>query len=315
MDPIDTLVRLSEGQHGLVTLRQAREVAGMDRRAARRLADSPHWQPVTDEVLRRRGAPTTTAQHLCAAVLDAGPGAVLSHLPAGWWWGLRGCSNDPAHVCRTSRSSRTGRLAVVHTVRVLPEEWVTVLDGIPVVRPELLALQLFAVAKEERAERLVETLWSMRLLSGASLQRFLDELGRSGRNGTAGLRRYLEPRGPSYVPTASGLEARVVQILREAGIELRPQVDSGGGHWTGRVDFRHAEVPFVLEVQSERYHRALIDAEADARRLAALRADGFVVAEVTDVDVWTRPRHVVETVRAGIQAARRLAAQRVSFGG
>lgn len=301
----DPILALAERQHGLVTRRQLRQL-GMDRRSVRRLEFGPGWAALSDEVLRRSGSARTQAQRLLAGVLDAGPGAFLSHLSGGSWWGL-GCRRFPTSVVRTSRSSRGSELAEVHTVRALPEQWTTVLDGIPVVRPELLALHLFAVCSDERAERLVETLWSMRLLSGASIARFLAELGRSGRNGTAGLRRYLDRRGPGYVPSASGVEARVRQILRDAGIELRAQVDSGGEAWTGRVDFRHAVVRFILEVQSERYHGALVDREADRRRIAQLRADGFVVAEVTDSQVWTRPWEVVETVRSGLGAATRLA--------
>ena len=302
----DPILELAERQHGLVARRQLRAL-GMDRRSVRRLEFGPGWAALSDEVLRRSGSPDSHAQRLLASVLDAGPGAFLSHLPAGSWWGIGGCFRYPAHVVRTSRSNRCTELAELHIVRELPAHWTTVLEGVPVVRPELLALHLFAVCSEERAERLVETLWSMRLLSGASIERFLSELGRSGRNGTAGLRRYLEPRGPGYVPSATGVEARVRQILRDAGIELRAQVDSGGENWTGRVDFRHEHVRFILEVQSERYHGALVDREADRRRIAQLRADGFVVGEVTDTQVWTKPWEVVDTARAGIGAAARLA--------
>ena len=302
----DPILALAERQHGLITRRQLRHL-GMDRRSVRRLEFGPGWTALSDEVLRRTGSAESDAQRLLAAVLDAGPGAYLSHLPAGSWWGLAGCFRFPAHVVRTSRSRRCTELAELHVVRALPERWTTVLDGVPIVRPELLALHLFAVCSEERAVRLVETLWSMRLLSGASIEQFLTELGRSGRNGTAGMRRYLEERGPGYVPTASGVEARVQRILRDVGIELRPQVDSGGESWTGRVDFRHAVVRFILEVQSERYHSALVDREADRRRIKRLRADGFVVAEVSDTQVWTQPWTVVEAVRAGLAAATRLA--------
>src|SRR5690606_28594970 len=151
------------------------------------------------------------------AVLDVGAGAVLSHLSAGAFWGLKGCSIEPHHVTRTSRSSRTSAIAVVHTVRVLPPEWTTTLDGVPIVRPELLAMQLYQLCRDERAERLVDSLWSMRLLSGRSLRAFLDALGRRGRNGTAGLRRYLDERGDDHTPPASTLESRFMQLLREEG--------------------------------------------------------------------------------------------------
>lgn len=304
----DPLLELAEQQHGLLARFQLRSISTSRQALHDRLHSSSNWEQLTDHVFRRTGAPRTRAQSTLAAVLDSGEGAALSHESAARWWGSAGCSLRPFHVVRTSRSTRGSTLAVVHTVRRLPPEWVTSLEGVPIVRPELLALQLFAVCSEGRAERLVENLWSMRLLSGASLQRFLDDLGRRGRNGTAGLRRYLEPRGPNYTPAASGVESRAIQLLRESGIEMRRQVDSGGDQWTGRVDLRHPTLPLVVEVQSERYHSALVDREADLRRIQALEQDGFVVVELTDDQVWTRPQEVLAAVRRGIAAAQKQAA-------
>jgi hypothetical protein len=63
-------------------------------------------------------------------------------------------------------------------------------------------------------------------------------------------------------------------------------------------------VPFILEVQSERFHSSLLDQQADRERIARLTAAGFVVATVTDVDVGHRPRLVVTTVQAGRLQAR-----------
>ena len=296
------LLELAEQQHGLITRRQASEL-GSTRQAISQRLSTDKWEVVTDAVVRRRGSPDTSAQRAMAAVLDGGPGAVLSHLSAASWWGLEGCSLTPHHVTRVSRSTRYSELAEVHVVRLLPAQWVTELDRVPIVRPELLALQLFAVCREERAERLVETLWSKRLLSGRSISDFLRQLGRRGRNGTAGLRRYLEIRGDDYVPPTTGLESRTMQLLGEVGIELRRQVDSGGSEWTGRVDFRHPLVPLIVEVQSERHHSALVDRLADRRRLAALRSAGFVVVEVSDTQVWSRPWEVIEAVRRGFLEA------------
>jgi hypothetical protein len=106
--------------------------------------------------------------------------------------------------------------------------------------------------------------------------------------------------------TPSGLEARVDQILRESGQRpLRRQVDAGDDHgWIGRVDFADDEVPFLLEVQSERFHKSLVDARSDEDRLARLEAAGFEVATVTDIDVWHRAWRVVQTVRDGRLKAR-----------
>lgn len=255
-------------------------------------------------MVRRRGSPRTEAQRLTAAVLDAGTGAALSYTTAARWWGLRGCPSRPVHVVRTRSSRRRSELAVVHRVRSLPAAWTTVLDGVPICRPELVALQLFAVHRSDRASRLTDSLWAMRLLSGPSLQRFLDEHGASGRNGTAGLRAYLADRGRDYVPPASGLESRANEIFAEAGLYLRRQVDSGSDTaWTGRVDFRHVVLPVIVEIQSERFHSALCDREADRVRIARLDAAGYEVVEVTDVEVWTRPRVAVERVAAAVRRA------------
>jgi len=296
-------IRGAEQQHGVVARFQLRR-AGLPPHVARYLLPAKEWEQVTSEVFRRRGSPRTEAQRLVVAVLDSGPGAALSHLPAARWWGLTGCSARPAHVVRTSASRRRSELAVLHRVSALPTEWLTRLDDVPICRPELVAMQLFAVCSVERAARLTDSLWSMRLLSGPSIERFLDHYGARGRNGIAGLREYLAERGPGYVPPASGLEGRAMRLFDDAGIAMRRQVDSGGdARWTGRVDFRHVELPVIVEIQSERYHAALCDRVADAARLEALRRAGYEVVELTDVDVWSRPRECVERVRAAMRRA------------
>lgn len=296
--------RIAAGQHGLLTRRQLR-TAGLGRSTVRNLVDSGRWHEVTDEVLRLDGAPRTSVQRLLCGVLDTGGPAWLSHLSAASHWGLSGCPSDPVHAVRTGSSRRRTDLAVVHQVRALPSQWTTVLDGVPVVRPELLALHLFAHCSEGRAERLVERLWADRLLSGPSLRRFLAQLGARGRNGTAGLRRYLDERGPGYIPAATGVESRTVQILRDAGIEVRRQVDVGDEvQWTGRVDLVVEGMRVVIEVQSERHHSALTDVVSDAARIAALEAGGWIVVPIEDVLIWTQPGEVVRRVEAAIRAAR-----------
>lgn len=303
--PTEDVARtLAASHHGVVARRQLRE-AGCSERGIRRLFDHPRWEVVTDQVIRLVGAPASEQMQLVAAVLDAGPDAFVSHLSAGNRFGLTGCALRPFTVVRLSSSTRTTALATVHRVRRLPPRWLTELDAIPIVRPELLAMQLFAVCRFERAERLVERLWADRLLSGGSLAQLLDDYGARGRNGTDGLRRYVKERGPGYTPAASGVESRALQIFRDAGLDFRRQVDSGGATWTGRVDFLHASLPQVVEVQSERHHTALTDRRADAERRAALVAAGFGVLELTDTLIWTDPAEVLRRVTAALEVTRR----------
>jgi very-short-patch-repair endonuclease len=251
-------------------------------------------------VFRRVGSPRGDSQDVTAAVLDSGEGAFLSHEPAAAWWGHPGCRLLPPQVTTDRPSSRRSALAGVHRVRAVDRRWVTTLHGVPVARPELTVLQLFATMPYARAERIADALWSRRLFSGRSLGLALDELAARGRNGVAGLRRYSEARGDGYVPPASGLESRFAQLMAREGIPFRRQVDLGGEDWTGRVDFRHERLPLVVEIQSALHHEALVDRVADATRVATLHHDGFRVVEILDSELWNSPDRVVARVRAAL---------------
>jgi very-short-patch-repair endonuclease len=62
------------------------------------------------------------------------------------------------------------------------------------------------------------------------------------------------------------------------------------------VDFLHVDLPLVVEVQSERYHTALLDRAHDAERRARLARGGFQVVEVWDAAIWHDRRAVVRSV-------------------
>lgn len=300
----EAAIRLAERHHGVVSIRHLRD-AGASRSDIQALRDSRHWECVAPWVLRRVGSAPTELQGLTVAVLDDGTGSVVSHTSAARLWGVRGCSLVPVHVVTTVSSRYQSSSVRRHRVRRLPDEWRAELDGIPVARPELTALHLFASFRYAKAERLVDSLWSMRLLSISSIARFVVDMGRMGRNGTAGVRRYLDDRPQGERPPESGLESRTIQVLRTAGVALERQVDVGSeDRWTGRVDMRVVGTKVVVEVQSRRHHTALSDVVADRARRAALEAAGFTVVEVWDEEVWTRPDVVVDRVRRAVTAAR-----------
>lgn len=155
---------------------------------------------------------------------------------------------------------------------------------------------------EVRAERVVDRMWANGLLSGASITALVAQLGERGRNGTAALRRYLEPRGADFVPPATGLESRLNEILQEMGLEVRRQVDLGDEvAWGGRVDFLIAGTNVVVEAQSQRFHASLADRGADRVRRDRLEAAGFVVVEVWDSAVFAQPNEVRKVIRNALQ--------------
>lgn len=312
----DTALRdIAAIQHGAVSVEQAAG-AGFGARTRQRLVDGQRWRRSGNRVLVLRGTPTTQGQVASIAVLSAGPGAALSGPSAAAWWGIPGNLLEPLQVLRTrDRSVRSPVRAAAHEPKLLPRHHILTLDAVPTVIPARALIEVAGSRRGgaqlewwvRRMERMVDTAWSLRLVSGASLHQTFEELAERGRSGIAVMRLVLSDRGRDYVPPASGLESRVVQILERAGEPpLRRQIDTGDGRWIGRVDFRDARLPFILEVQSERFHASLIDRQLDGERLSRVRAAGFVVREVTDVDVWQRPQHIVDVVREGRALARAL---------
>jgi hypothetical protein len=299
------LRRVAEKQHSVIAWRQARDL-GASRAALLRRLRSPDWDAPTPRVLRLVGSVRTPGQQVMTAVLDGGPDARLSHITAAAWWGIGGFGFGNLHVMRPRGGTRQpSSFAVVHEVLDIAPHHCTVLDGVPVLRPEVVIFQLCGMVHPKRAERALDTGWSMRLYDGATLLRTHDELRDRGRAGTVLLRKLLNVRGKDYIPPASGLEGRVIDIISRSGDRpLRRQVDSGGETWTGRVDLRDEELPFILEVQSDRFHTALVDEAGDAARIAKLESEGFVVEQVTDAQAWHRPHEVVAAVRRGRMTAR-----------
>ncbi len=299
------LARQAERQHGLITLRQ-REALGLSEDQWRHRLRRRDWVPVTDRVARRAGAPETDAQRAMAAVLDVAPSSYLSHASGAATWGVPGWRVHPAEVIVLRERRTPSPLATVHHPRHLPDPFAAVVDGMPVVRPALVLLQLAPRVGLERLGRMLDDMWSRRLLSGPSVRAELAPLLHRGRPGVRALRAVLDERGPAYVPPASNLEARLNRIVREAGMpEMRRQVDLGGTErWSGRVDFLAPDLPLVIEVDSERYHSALSDQVADAARQRSLEAAGFRVVRVAEHDIWHDRARAVDIVRASRRAAR-----------
>ena len=301
----DDLCALAERQHGLVARRQA-DALGLSRRAWLRRQQGGGWETLTPRVARRTGSPASVSQQALAGVLDAGPSTFVSHESGAAVWGAPGYRIEPTQVISTRGRGVRSPLVTVHLPRHLPDAFAAELDGVPVVRPALVLLQLAPRVHPARLARLLDWMWSRRLLSGPSVRAELEPVMHRGRAGTAALRDLLDSLPADYVPAASGLESRFASIVADHDLPaMRRQVDLGDGErWCGRVDFLARDLPLVVEVDSDRYHQALTDREADRRRQERLDAAGFVVARVDELQVWHRPGEVVERVRAAAWEAR-----------
>jgi very-short-patch-repair endonuclease len=314
----DLLLRqLAATQHGLVAVSQSEDL-GLDRDDRRWLIDGRRWDRPTPRVLRLIGTPATIAQKAMLAVLDAGSGGALASTSAGAWCGIPGNLLEPFEVHRArGHVKRPHRSARRHESVFLPEHHVVVLDNVPTVVPARALFEIAGTRRRgaeipawvDRMARMVDAAWSLRIVNGDTLHNMLDDLAQRGRPGIRVMRQVLAERPRDYVAPASGLESRLMQILERSGHPpMRRQVDVGNAAgWIGRVDFRAEDVPLIVEVQSERFHASRIDEQLDATRIDRLEQAGFVVVEVTDVEVWHRPEVVLARIAEGRRMARKAA--------
>jgi very-short-patch-repair endonuclease len=304
MNKMHELRRIAEQQHGVVSRAQCRQ-AGVDHLALRHSLARGDWERVTPRVLRLVGAPRTEHSTLLAAVLDAGKRAVASCRSAAALWRLPGFELGELDVSRPHDGDYHRRsLGVLHATRSLPPHHVTAVDGIPVTTPARTIFDLAGLVHPHRTERALDNAVSGSPGLLRALHRMLPELAERGRPGITLMRELLASRPEGFVAPASGLEARLVRILDEAGIATRRQVDLGGEDWIGRVDLLVVGTNVVIEADSARFHTSLLDRERDARRDDELRVEGFEPLRVSEEDIWHAPQEVLRRVLVECSRAR-----------
>ena len=302
---LSSIYEIASTQHGLITRAQLRE-RGFDRRRVARWVTSGQLESIHVNVLAVGGSKPTPHREILAATLETGHDASASHTTAAALWGLAGYRLTPIHVVvrRLSRHHH-GLSWRVHqfTGRVSRHRrWI---DSIPVTSPALTMLHLASMVSERRLARAVDNAWSLGLLTGRDLFDLDRQLAQRGRDGLVALRRVALERGEDWIPPQSNIESRFMDIFRPGGgLDFRRQAHVRGEDWAARVDFVHESTRTVVEVQSERYHTALTDVEADRLRRARLEALGYAVVEVWDNELFHEPALVVARVlRAAHRAA------------
>jgi hypothetical protein len=123
-----------------------------------------------------------------AAVLSSGPRAVLSHRSAAALWGLRGYSERRVEVT-TPHKSTSSKLVQRHQSPV-PEDEITVEDGIPVTTVPRTIFDLAAVESTEVIQNLLREAEFRHLWDRLSLRDLVEHY--PGKRGVRAVRTALE---------------------------------------------------------------------------------------------------------------------------
>jgi len=284
--PFATAARIAHDHHGRITRAQLLD-AGIDaKRVERWLADG-RLRRVHIGVYAVGHRALSIEGRLAAALLYAGPGAMLSHATAAWWWGLWEAAPSRIHVSAPGRRRSVPGLAV-HGRRRLERVWHRRLS-VTTVAQTLLDLAIDAAPMALR-----------RALAEAEYRRLvkLDAVAAVARRGVAGsaaLNTAVTSHRPELALTRSRLEERFLALCEAEAIPI-PQVNATVCGL--EVDALWEEQKLAVELDSRTWHISTLQFEEDHRRDRALRRGGYLPLRITAAQWREGIEEVDECLRA-----------------
>jgi predicted transcriptional regulator of viral defense system len=281
------IAALAARQHGLVARAQLIAL-GLGHRAIDHRVACGRLHVVHHGVYAVGHRRLTRQGHWMAAVLAAGPEAVLCRRAAAALWDLRRSAQTRIEVSTPHRRRHRPGIEV-HRVRLQPDE-MTVIDGIPVTTVARTLLDLAAVLPRPQLERAIERAEALRLAERVSLDALLRR--RRGHRGTAALRETLE-KDVHPALTRSELEDRFLNFLGAHDLP-RPEVNTLVEGL--EVDFLWRAQGLVVEVDGRETHGTRAAFERDRERDRILQAHGWRVVRIT----WRQLHEAPDAVAADL---------------
>jgi hypothetical protein len=228
----------------------------------------------------------TTESELTAAVLYAGPGAMLSHATAAWWVGLADSRPYMIDVSTPRRCLSVPGIRV-HQRHPRARIWQRGVAVTP------FAQTILDYAAKAPLSKLRLALARADFEDGLDLAAIEAEL-RRGRHGVAKLREALARHQPALARTHSGLEVMLFELCEENHVPL-PEINGRIMGW--EVDALWREQRVAVELDGPGNHRSPAQIRRDRRKEHELRAAAFVVLRYSDEQIEQSPRAVVAELR------------------
>lgn len=317
----DLIMAVAARQHAAFHRTQALH-AGLTRGQMRSRRTRGRWIARSRDVFVIAGSPDSFEQRVWVALLEAGPGAAVSHRTAARLRGVPGYERcTDIDILRPEHGDHSALHGNLHRTSNLPAEHVSEVNGFPCTT---LARTLFDLAslsstkRLRRAQPFVHEKRVARALDNALTRLGLDiddmallvaTHGKRGRDGTTLMRTLVNERSDGEHCTESELEELLVAVLTACGVPLPElQVRLGNGErQIGRVDGFYRREQVVIEADSRRHHSALLDSDNDRWRDLRLLARGVVTVRVTWWDLVNRPEEFVALLRQILETRREAA--------
>lgn len=288
--------RVLARQQSLITTEQADE-ARISRKGCQRLVDRGVWERLDRGVYGPTGVPLTWRRRLMLALLLAPDGSLASHRSCATLLSVGGIAAPDPEISIPRGATLRRPWLVVHESTDLALADRCMVDGIPSTGPRRLAMDLGSVVSRERYR---QTIRELRSRYGIGFEQLLKTyLGhkRSGRNGGAALRDWLDRYADVGGIAESGLEQLALDAFLDAGLspvaQHWVQVEGGARY---RIDLAFPALMIAVEVDGSQHEERPAQL-ADAQRDAALGAAGWTVVRVKAKTFATDLARAIELVR------------------
>jgi hypothetical protein len=234
-----------------------------------------------------------------AAVLAAGPGAVLSHASAAALHGLRQTRAAKVDVTIPTRVHRVQPGIRIHRSTTLTDQDTTVVDGIPCTTVARTQLDLADVLSRRGLERAFDQAEILEVFDLLAMQDQL-ERNRGRRKAVGKVKVVLNEHYIGSTPTWNDFEERFFVICREVDVPV-PVVnqwlilDDGGP--AIKPDFMWRDQRLIVETDGEKPHGTRQTFESDRRRDQRLLLAGWRVVRITWRQAFRRPHEVRALLR------------------
>ncbi len=293
------IARLAERQHGVVSRRQLIHLGVGEDAVDHRLAIG-RLHLVAHGVYAVGHRTVSPMGRWMCAVLSSGRGAVLSHRSAAALWDIRDSAAGPIDVTVPRKSTSSKLIRRHHST--LPEDEVTVCEGIPATIVPRTILDLAAYSSIDRVENTIRQAEYRRLYDRLSLLDLVERY--PGRRGVRRVREALARLETLPIGrTRSRLEERFLPILRRHGLprprlndwivvgDKRYQVDC---HWSGTGQ--------VVELDSWEAHGTRSAFREDRARDRVLRTAGYEVTRISWAQLDDEPEAITSDLRRLLQS-------------
>ena len=295
MDVDRAVVALAAGQERVVSRSQLLD-AGLSRRAIARRVERG-WLHRQHHGVYSVGTPNLTRRgRWMAAVLAAGPGAVLSHRDAAALWGILPSNRRLIEVSVPGR--RRPREGLEIRSAILPPDETTTLDGIPVTTVARTLLDLAAVESQDRLERALSEAERRGLADHTPLIELFERHPHA--KGIAA----LKGLAPDTTVTRSQFERDFLAFCARHRIP-RPQMNVALHGFTVDAHWPHADL--VAELDGYDFHNGRVPFERDRARDRALLVAGIRTTRVTWREMTRRPKQLATDLHALTRGDSRLA--------